>query len=99
FPTRFAAEVKGFDLARYVRDPGRWVNAGSNSRLAAAAAQQALLDAGLLEGGGVDRTRFGVYLGSGEGIQDFHNFVSLVGDHYHAELRAVDPAGFIRDGL
>ena len=26
----------------------------------------------------VDRTRFGVYLGSGEGIQDFHNLISLI---------------------
>jgi 3-oxoacyl-[acyl-carrier-protein] synthase II len=99
FPTKFAAQVKDFDLARHVGDPGRWVNAGSNSRLAAAATQQALRDAGLLEGGGVDRTRFGVYLGSGEGIQDFHNFVSLVGDNYKAELRGVDPVGFIRGGL
>src|SRR5438876_2658961 len=82
FPTRFAAQVKGFDLARYVRDASRWANAGSNSRLAAAAAQQALQDAGVLESDSVERTRFGVYLGSGEGIQDFHSFVSLVGDNY-----------------
>ena len=91
FPTQFAAQVKNFDLSRYVRDAGRWANAGSNSRFAAAAAQQALEDAGVLDGA-VDRTRFGVYLGSGEGIQDFHNFVSLVGDNYQADSRSVDPA-------
>src|SRR5262245_8774844 len=67
FPTKFAAQVKDFDLAKFVRDPHRWENSGVNSRFAAGAAQQALADAGLVEGdSGVDRTRFGVYLGSGE---------------------------------
>jgi len=51
FPTKFAAEVKNFNLADHVRDPGRWVNSGANSRFAAAAAQHALQDAGLLEDG------------------------------------------------
>ena len=73
FPTTFAAEVKDFDLAELRR---RRRPLGStpalNSRFAAAAAQQALADAGLLDDAKVDRTRFGVYLGSGEGIQDFH---------------------------
>jgi 3-oxoacyl-[acyl-carrier-protein] synthase II len=98
FPTSFAAQVKNFDLARYVRDASRWTHAGSNSRLAAAAAQQAIEDAALLDARGVDRTRFGVYLGSGEGIQDFHNFVSLIGDNYNSASRAVDTTGFIKGG-
>ncbi len=99
FPTKFAAQVKNFDLARYVRDASRWAHAGSNSRLAAAAAQQALDDAGLIESRRVDRTRFGVYLGSGEGIQDFHNFVSLIGENYQAATHGVDTMGFIKGGL
>jgi 3-oxoacyl-[acyl-carrier-protein] synthase II len=99
FPTTFAAQVKNFDLARYVRDPGRWADAGSNSRLAAAAAQQALQDAGMLEAPGVDRTRFGVYLGSGEGIQDFHNFVAILAENYDPKSRLVNTAGFVRGGL
>src|SRR5262245_42971654 len=70
FPTTFAAEVKGFDLKRFVPE-GRWQHSGVNSKFAAGAAQQALADAGLLADARVDRTRFGVYLGSGEGIQDF----------------------------
>ncbi len=78
FPTKFAAQVKDFDLGRFVRDPSRWENSGVNSRFAAGAAQQALADADLLDNPKVDRTRFGVYLGSGEGIQDFHHLVSLV---------------------
>src|SRR5947209_82382 len=78
FPTKFAAQVKDFDLGRFVRDPERWENSGVNSRFAAGAAQQALADADLLDNPKVDRTRIGVYLGSGEGIQDFHHLVSLV---------------------
>ena len=49
FPTTFAAEVKDFDLGRFVADPGRWEHSGVNSQFAAAAAQQALADAGLLD--------------------------------------------------
>ena len=70
-PTRIAAEVHDFDLARYVRSPERWANAGEASRFAAAAAQLALDDAGLTAAPGIDRGRFGVYLGIGEGTQDF----------------------------
>jgi len=98
FPTTFAAQVKDFELGRYVRDPSRWRDSGSNSRFAAAATQQALEDAGLLENSRVDRTRFGVYLGSGEGIQDFHNFVSLIAENYQPATRAVDAIGFVRGG-
>jgi 3-oxoacyl-[acyl-carrier-protein] synthase II len=99
FPTKFAAQVKNFDLTRYVRDASRWAHAGSNSRLAAAAAQQAMEDAGLLDDARVDRTRFGVYLGSGEGIQDFHNFVSLIGENYQPPSHSVNTTGFIKGGL
>jgi 3-oxoacyl-[acyl-carrier-protein] synthase II len=99
FPTRFAGEVKDFDLGRYVREPERWADSGANSRFAIGAAQQALADADLLENSRVDRTRFGVYLGSGEGIQDFHHLVSLVAQSYQPERRAVDAAVFTREGL
>jgi 3-oxoacyl-[acyl-carrier-protein] synthase II len=99
FPTKFAAQVKDFDLGRHVKDPSRWHNSGANSRFAAAAAHQALADANLLDNPAVDRTRCGVYLGSGEGIQDFHNLVSLVAQSYHADTREVDSVVFTRGGL
>jgi 3-oxoacyl-[acyl-carrier-protein] synthase II len=99
FPTRFAAQVKDFDLGKYVREPQRWADSGANSRFAAGAAQQALADAGLLDDARVDRTRFGVYLGSGEGIQDFHHLISLVAQTYRPDRRAVDTAAFARGGL
>src|SRR5947209_5994356 len=94
FPTRFAAEVKGFDLGRYVDDPRRWDEAGANTRFALAAARQALGDAGLLGLAGVDPTRFGVYLGSGEGTQDFHCLLSMTARSYRAEERRIDPVAF-----
>src|SRR5207253_6843101 len=99
FPTKIAAEVKNFDLARHVKDADRWKDSGANSRFAAAAARHALEDAGLLDTHKGDRTRFGVYLGSGEGIQDFHNLVSLIGKHYQERGRAMDAPGFERGAL
>ncbi len=94
FPTHFAAEVKGFDLGRCVDDPGRWRDAGLNTHFALAAARQALDDAGLLGLAGVDPTRFGVYLGSGEGSQDFHCLLSMTARSYRAEERRIDPVAF-----
>src|SRR5438105_12840583 len=57
FPTRFAAEVKDFELAKFVPDCKRWADSGVNSQFAAAAADQALSDAGLLQDAKIDRTR------------------------------------------
>src|SRR5262249_54789506 len=99
FPTRFAAQVKNFDLGKYVTEPQRWADSGANSRFAAAAAQQALTDAGLADDQKLDRSRIGVYLGSGEGIQDFHHLVSLVAQTYQPEKRNVNTTAFARGGL
>jgi 3-oxoacyl-[acyl-carrier-protein] synthase II len=79
FATRIAAELKGFDLARDLAgDSARWEGHGRNTKIAMAVAAQAVRDSGLFEGNGIDRTRFGVYLGSGEGQADFPRFVDLV---------------------
>ncbi|MCI0461543.1 MAG: beta-ketoacyl-[acyl-carrier-protein] synthase family protein [Gemmataceae bacterium] len=99
FPTQFAAQVKDFDLGRFVREPQRWENSGVNSRFAAAAAQQTLTDSGLLDDTRVDRTRFGVYLGSGEGVQDFPNLVSLVAQTYQARTGKIDAPAFTSGGM
>jgi 3-oxoacyl-[acyl-carrier-protein] synthase II len=79
FATRIAAELKGFDLSRDLGGEAlRWERHGRNTKIALAVASQALRDSGLFEGTGIDRTRFGVYLGSGEGQADFPRFVDLV---------------------
>jgi 3-oxoacyl-[acyl-carrier-protein] synthase II len=101
FPTTFAAEVKDFDLGRWIKEPARYDDTGVNTRFALAAARQALEDAGLLEEQhpGVERTRLGTYFGSGEGVQDFHNLVSLIGQNYRRDARRVDVPSFVRGGL
>jgi 3-oxoacyl-[acyl-carrier-protein] synthase II len=98
FPTQFAAQVKDFDLGRFVPRPERWEHSGVNSQFAAAAAQEALAHAGLLDGQ-VDRNRVGIYLGSGEGIQDFHNLLTLISRAYQQQKRVVDAVTFSRGGL
>jgi 3-oxoacyl-[acyl-carrier-protein] synthase II len=99
FPTRIAAQVKDYDLSKYVPNVKAWENSGVNSRFAIGAAHQAMADAGLLDESKNDRTRMGVYLGSGEGIQDFHHLVWLVAQHYQQQTRSVDTVAFARGAL
>lgn len=97
FPTRIAAEVRDFDLAGYVADAARWAEYSRNTQFALAAAQMAVDDSRLNDHGALDRTRFGVYLGSGEGQQDFPRFVDLVNQAFRDGK--VDTAVFTRLGL
>src|SRR5947209_2547230 len=79
FATRIAAEVKGLDLARQLgSEAARAEGHVRNLRLALAAAAQAIREAGLRDGPGIDPARFGVYVGAGEGQADFPRFVDLV---------------------
>lgn len=98
FPTRIAAEVKEFDLGRYIDDAGRWDEYCRNTKFAIAAARMAMDESGLLDGPKLDRSRFGVYLGSGEGQQDFPRFVRLL---HHASRRTgkVETEHFTREGV
>ncbi|MBI1904210.1 MAG: beta-ketoacyl-ACP synthase II [Planctomycetia bacterium] len=77
FPTRIAAEVKNWNVADAGEDPERWKYQGRHTKFAVGAARMAVEDAGLLAGL-ADPTRFGVYLGSGEGHQDFDHFTEMV---------------------
>ncbi|MCH2212957.1 MAG: beta-ketoacyl-ACP synthase II [Fuerstiella sp.] len=80
FPTQFAAEVKDYRLADYIDDTERFADAGRNIRFAIGAATQAITDSGLTEDARFDPAKFGVYLGAGEGQQDFMQFMELVAD-------------------
>src|SRR3569623_308503 len=80
FPTTFASEVRGFDLARYVDRPEVWEHACEASKFAAAAARVALEAAGLLAS--ADRERFGVYMGTGEATQEVQLLLSLIARCY-----------------
>jgi 3-oxoacyl-[acyl-carrier-protein] synthase II len=77
FPTRFAAEVKNFDLGEFCEHPERFEHSGRNILFAVGAAVQAMNSSGLLESG-IDPARLGVYLGAGEGQQDFMKFMNMV---------------------
>ena len=77
FPTHFAAEVKNFKFDSYVDDPQRFAYSGRNIRFAIGAARQAVDDSGIFDHN-IDPATFGVYLGAGEGQQDFVLFMSMV---------------------
>ncbi len=77
FPTTFSAEVKGFQLEKYLGpDAQRHKDSSRNTRFALAASKMAWDSAGLDRAGGIDPTRVGIYLGGGEGPIDFDNFVA-----------------------
>jgi 3-oxoacyl-[acyl-carrier-protein] synthase II len=98
FPTRIAAEVKDFAMEDYRPDAPRWTDHSRNTKFALAAAQMAIDDSGLLSAKrDLDPTMFGVYLGAGEGQQDFNRFVKLVYKATHAGKVATQE--FTRLGL
>src|SRR6201988_2603686 len=95
FPTRISAEVRNWSIADAGEDPAVWEKRGRHTRFAIGAAKQAVEDSGV--GGTVDPDRFGVYLGAGEGAQDFHNFSRMmVAALKNGEL---DLGTFIQEGL
>lgn len=78
FPTRIAAEIHDFKLSDYLANASQWPDLSRNSIFAVAAGQMALKDAGLDASSEIDRSRFGVYFGAGEGQQDFPHFCKAV---------------------
>jgi len=96
FPTKFAAEVKDFRLSDYFPDADRWRHAGPNTRFALVAAKEALADADMPSS--LDRSRFGVYLGNGDGSNDFPNLISAIARATQAESRA-NPSVFFEAAL
>ena len=77
FPTQISAEVKDWDISQCGESTEDWANRGRHTRFAAGAAKQAVTDSGVLSTIS-DPTRFGVYLGSGEGNQDFKTFSKMM---------------------
>jgi 3-oxoacyl-[acyl-carrier-protein] synthase II len=80
FKTNFAAEVKGFQLAEHLFDAGfapagLHDDAGLNTQFALGAASEAYRMSGLDRFPALNRRRFGIYLGAGEGSLDFANYV------------------------
>ena len=97
FPTKFAAQVKDFELSDYIDNPERFQYAGRNIHFAIGAATEAMKDSGLQDVKDLDPATFGVYLGAGEGAQDFNLFMGLI-----AQARVddeVDLEAFARCGM
>jgi 3-oxoacyl-[acyl-carrier-protein] synthase II len=96
FPTRISAEIKNWDISQAGEDPGMWAGRGRHTRFAAGAAKQAVLSSGILDSG-IAPARLGVYLGSGEGNQDFLSFSRMV--TAALEPDSLNIAKFVQAGL
>ena len=97
FPTRIAAEIKDWDISSVVDDPKLWELRGRHSKFAAGAAIQAFQASGVGDSI-MDPRRFGVYMGSGEGNQDFLSFASMMASSLNDD-GSLDLAEFTRTGL
>jgi 3-oxoacyl-[acyl-carrier-protein] synthase II len=89
FPTQIAAEVNDFALANWLGHSqlGSFERTGRNVQFGIAAAIQAVSDAGVDYKQVIDPTRFGVYLGAGEGTQDFNLLMSLISQAFDKDRK------------
>ncbi|MBN1853882.1 MAG: beta-ketoacyl-[acyl-carrier-protein] synthase family protein [Pirellulales bacterium] len=95
FPTQIASEVHGWSPANCGLDPEEWNGRGRHTRFAVGAAKQAVDDSGILNH--VAPERLGVYLGCGEGHQDFMTFTNMMVAALTED--GLDMDSFIRAGL
>jgi len=96
FPTRIAAEVRGFVPGRFIPDLARLRHCDRSTLFALAAAHQAVAEAGLTAGCG-DPTRRGVYLGVESGGLDFDGLIQSIA--LATTNSGVDSAAFCREAL
>jgi 3-oxoacyl-[acyl-carrier-protein] synthase II len=95
FPTKIAAEVRDWTVADVGENPGEWEKCCRHTKFAVGAAKQAVGDSGVMDA--IEPDRFGVYLGAGEGQQDFDNFSRMmVAALANGDL---DLGAFIHEGL
>ena len=97
FPTQISAEIKNWDVSQCGEDPDKWKFRGRHTRFAAGAARQAF-DASGVADSIKDRRRFGVYMGSGEGNQDFYSFANMMAKSLDADGN-LDLVQFTEAGL
>lgn len=96
FPTKISAEVRDFDVSSVGEDPQKWKSRGRHTRFAVVAAKQAMANAGLIDHN-LDPTRVGIYLGCGEGQQDFGRFTRMMVAALSGDT--LDVAKFTRIGI
>ncbi len=95
FPTRFDAEVKNFDLSRFVKHVAYHQSGNRGSRFVVGAAAQACRQANIdietnAPADGIDRRRMGIYLGAGEGAVNDDAFFSALVDSWQEDKQAPD---------
>jgi 3-oxoacyl-[acyl-carrier-protein] synthase II len=96
--TNFASEVKDFQLSQFLDDVAPHEMASIGTHYALGAAAQAWKQSGLANTK-VERRRFGIYLGSGEGQLDYDNFLASNLAGWKAEKRAVDGGAWAKHAL
>ncbi len=96
--TNFASEVKNFDLREFLDDVSAHEMASIGTQYALGAAAQAWKQSGLGEFK-VNRRRFGIYLGSGEGQLDYENFNAANLAGWKRDTRTVDGAAWAARAL
>ena len=95
FPTQFCAEVKNYDLAKDLCKPQVHTGSLRGTIFALGAAAQACKQAGIdietiSPNDNIDRTRMGVYLGSGEGAVDTDAFFNSIVNGWDDESSEMD---------
>jgi 3-oxoacyl-[acyl-carrier-protein] synthase II len=95
FPTQFDAEVKNYDLSRFVKNVALHNKGNRGSQFVVGAASQACRQAGIdietdTPADGIDRRRMGVYLGAGEGAVNSDAFFSALADGWQADKNNMD---------
>lgn len=77
YPTTIASEVKNYNVADKGLDLDYWRRRGRHTQFAIGAAADAVKMSGL-DDAKIDPRRVGVYMGAGEGNQDFYNFTAMM---------------------
>jgi 3-oxoacyl-[acyl-carrier-protein] synthase II len=95
FPSKFSAEVKDYDLAKYTKNPQLHKYGNRGSRFAIGAAVQACKQAGIdietdKPTDGIDRSRLGIYLGAGEGSVDNNVFFKAIAKAWNTNKNEMD---------
>jgi 3-oxoacyl-[acyl-carrier-protein] synthase II len=96
FPTKISSEVKDWDITQLGEDAEVWKYRGRHTKFACGAAKQAVMQSGILDAP-LDPTRFGVYLGAGEGSQDFMSFSYMMNAALQQD--GIDLVKFAKAGL
>ena len=91
YPTKFCATVsEDYDWRPFVTRPQVHKGVGRNTSFALGAASQAWRSSGLDQFDQLDHDRCGIYLGSGEGVLDFDNYVQANLSGWDADKRRID---------